>query len=76
MGFETNSKSSAIRRCDWEKAPVELSIVEKKIPSGSRGASRKSALKIMIIKAKNKGTVKIYVYTQNGICKTIKVKVK
>ena len=28
------------------------------------------------IKAKKKGTVKIYVYTQNGICKTIKVKVK
>ena len=28
------------------------------------------------IKGKKKGTVKIYVYTQNGICKTIKVKVK
>ena len=28
------------------------------------------------IKAKKKGTVTIYVYAQNGICKTIKVKVK
>ncbi len=28
------------------------------------------------IKAKKKGTVTIYVYTQNGLCKTIKVKVK
>ncbi len=28
------------------------------------------------IKAKKKGSVKIYVYTQNGLCKTIKVKVK
>ena len=28
------------------------------------------------LKAKKKGIVKIYVYTQNGLCKTIKVKVK
>ena len=28
------------------------------------------------IKAKKKGTVTIYVYAQNGLCKTIKVKVK
>ena len=28
------------------------------------------------VKAKKKGTVTIYVYAQNGLCKTVKIKVK
>ena len=56
------------------KGKVETHIAKLRYESANTNIA--TVNKKGVVKANKKGTVKIYVYSQNGICKTVKVKVK
>ena len=69
-----NSKKVKIKAKLLKKGKVATHIAKLRYESSNSKVA--SVDKNGYLKAKKKGTVTVYVYTQNGIAKTIKVKVK